>query len=187
MAVAEGEGVRGIKGTMSVVELNMLKIRMQAGMEAEARRGELLRVLPTGYGYDKAGKLVKDPDLRVQQAIELAFRVFRETGSIRKTFLWFRRERIELPVNRMGGGCVGDMAAAEALNAGLAVWQSLLRGGRTSGAGTRWNVSWWTAGSASDREAHGGRRNARYLSGGTMKAILTGKVTNGFGPTGVFA
>ena len=89
---------------MSVVELNMLKIRMQAGMEAEARRGELLRVLPTGYGYDKAGKLVKDPDLRVQQAIELAFRVFRETGSIRKTFLWFRQERIELPVNRMGGG-----------------------------------------------------------------------------------
>jgi len=104
LSVADDQLILGIKGTMSVVELNVLKIRMQSGMEAKARRGELVRVLPAGYVYDKAGKVVKDPDLRVQQAIDLAFRVFRETGSIRKTFLWFRQERIELPVNRMGGG-----------------------------------------------------------------------------------
>ena len=106
LRLTDDQLILGIKGTMSVMELNVLKIRMQAGMEAKARRGELLRLLPPGYVYDKASKVVKDPDLRVQQAIELAFRVFRETGSIRKTFLWFRQERIEFPVNRMGGGRV---------------------------------------------------------------------------------
>jgi len=106
LGLTDDQLILGIKGTMSVVELNVLKLRMQAGMEQKARRGELVRVLPAGYVYDKAGKVVKDPDLRVQQALDLAFRVFRETGSIRKTFLWFRQERIEFPVNRMGGGKV---------------------------------------------------------------------------------
>jgi len=80
LRLTDDQLILGIKGTMSVMELNVLKIRMQAGMEAKARRGELLRLLPPGYVYDKASKVVKDPDLRVQQAIELAFRVFHETG-----------------------------------------------------------------------------------------------------------
>lgn len=90
--------VLGIKGTLSVVELNVMKRRLLAGMEEKAQRGELIRTLPVGYVRDNTGKAVKDPDKRVQEIIELLFRKFRETRSIRQTFLWFRNEGIEMPV-----------------------------------------------------------------------------------------
>ncbi|MGB5603495.1 MAG: recombinase family protein, partial [Gammaproteobacteria bacterium] len=41
--------VLGIKGTLSVVELKTLKIRLQQGREAKAKRGELGRCLAPGY------------------------------------------------------------------------------------------------------------------------------------------
>jgi len=98
--------VLGIKGTLSVVELNVMRRRLLAGMEKKARRGELIRTLPVGYVRDNTGKVVKDPDKRVQEVIELLFRKFREIRTIRQTFLWFRNEGIEMPVNRRGGGTV---------------------------------------------------------------------------------
>ena len=99
--------VLGIKGTMSVAELNMLRRRMQQGAEAKARRGELIRLLPPGYVVDASGEVVKDPDRRVQQAVALVFRKFRELWSIRQTFLWFHDEGVELPVNKSVGGTMG--------------------------------------------------------------------------------
>ncbi len=99
--------VLGIKGTMSVVELNVLKQRMQQGMEAKARRGELVRLLPPGYVRDPSGEMVKDPDQRVQQAMTLVFQKFRELWSIRQTFLWFHDEGIQLPVNKSVNGKMG--------------------------------------------------------------------------------
>src|SRR6266700_616021 len=41
--------VLGIKGTLSVVELKVMRQRMLAGQEAKARRGELFKRLPIGY------------------------------------------------------------------------------------------------------------------------------------------
>jgi DNA invertase Pin-like site-specific DNA recombinase len=41
--------VLGIKGTLSVVELKVIRQRMLAGQEAKARRGELFKRLPIGY------------------------------------------------------------------------------------------------------------------------------------------
>jgi DNA invertase Pin-like site-specific DNA recombinase len=38
--------ILGIKGTMSVVELKVIRMRLLAGMEEKARRGELMRLLP---------------------------------------------------------------------------------------------------------------------------------------------
>jgi DNA invertase Pin-like site-specific DNA recombinase len=95
--------VLGIKATMSVAELKVLHQRMQQGMEAKARRGELVRLLPPGYVRDASGQIVKDPDQRVQQAIEQVFRLFRQTRSIRQTCLWFQRRVLELPVNKRQG------------------------------------------------------------------------------------
>jgi DNA invertase Pin-like site-specific DNA recombinase len=92
--------VLGIKATMSVAELKVLHQRMQQGTEAKARRGELVRLLPPGYVRDASGQIVKDPDQRVQQAIEQVFRIFRQTRSIRQTFIWFQRRGLELPVNK---------------------------------------------------------------------------------------
>jgi DNA invertase Pin-like site-specific DNA recombinase len=50
--------VFGIKGTLSVVELKVLRQRLQAGQESKARRGELLKRLPVGYPKDGTGKVV---------------------------------------------------------------------------------------------------------------------------------
>ena len=95
--------VLGIKGTLSVVELKVLNLRLQQGMEEKARRGELVRLLPPGYVRDGTGKVVKDPDRRVQEAIDLVFQIFRKTRSIRQTFVWFKTRQVELPVNKSQG------------------------------------------------------------------------------------
>ena len=96
--------VLGIKGTLSVVELKTLKFRLQQGREEKAKRGELGRCLAPGYVADPAGQIVKDPNLRVQEAIALVFKKFHELGSIRQTHRWFHEEHIELPVNKALGG-----------------------------------------------------------------------------------
>ena len=91
--------VLGIKGTLSVVELKVLRQRMQAGQESKARRGELFKRLPVGYSRDLTGKIVLHPDQRICEAIRLVFMKFRERWSIRQTFQWFRDHDIELPAN----------------------------------------------------------------------------------------
>jgi DNA invertase Pin-like site-specific DNA recombinase len=96
--------VLGIKGTLSVVELKVLKQRLVAGMEAKAQRGELIRMLAPGYITDGNGKVVKDPNIRVQEAITLIFQTFRQTWSARQTFKWFHDHGIALPVNRARHG-----------------------------------------------------------------------------------
>src|SRR5256884_6443443 len=95
--------VLGIKGTLSVVELKVLRQRLQAGQESKARRGELFKRLPVGYARGATGKVVVHPDQRVCEAIQLVFLKFRERWSIRQTFLWFRDHDVELPVNPVQG------------------------------------------------------------------------------------
>src|SRR6202166_4138433 len=95
--------VLGIKGTLSVVELKVLRQRLQAGQESKARRGELFKRLPVGYGRDGTGKIVFHPDRRVFEAIHLAFTKFRDVWSVRQTFQWFRDHDVELPANPIRG------------------------------------------------------------------------------------
>jgi DNA invertase Pin-like site-specific DNA recombinase len=96
--------VLGIKGTLSVVELKILRMRLLEGIYSKAGRGELYRLLPPGYVFDGARKPVKDPDLRVRETIELVFKKFRETGTIRQTLKWFRDNDVEVPTNKVRGG-----------------------------------------------------------------------------------
>src|SRR6266568_2339879 len=95
--------VLGIKGTLSVVELKVLRQRLQAGQESKARRGELFKRLAVGYARDGTGKVVLHPDRRVCEAIQLVYTKFRELWSVRQTFLWFRDHDVELPVNPIRG------------------------------------------------------------------------------------
>ncbi len=96
--------VLGIKGTLSVVELKILKARLLDGQREKARRGELFRLLPAGYVLDADGKVAKDPDARVQEAMALVFRKYRELWSVRQTFKWFHDQEVELPVNKFVAG-----------------------------------------------------------------------------------
>ena len=104
LSLLDDQLVLGIKGTLSVVELKVLKMRMLQGQEAKARRGELTKRLPAGYVKDGDGHVVKSPDLRVRDAIGLVFSKFRELWSVRQTFKWFQEQEIELPVNSARGG-----------------------------------------------------------------------------------
>src|ERR1017187_3881614 len=95
--------VLGIKGTLSVVELKVLRQRLQAGQESKARRGELFKRIPVGYALDPVSKVVFHPDRRVCEAIQLVFVKFREHWSARQTFQWFRDHDVELPANPIQG------------------------------------------------------------------------------------
>ena len=104
LSLLDDQLVLNIKGTMSVMEYRVLRRRLQQAREKKASRGELTRLLPPGYVYDADGKVAKDPNQRVREAVELVFETHRQTWSIRQTFKWFHDERIELPVNKVCGG-----------------------------------------------------------------------------------
>lgn len=88
----------GLKGTISEAELGWIRQRAQEGLLAKARRGELILSLAVGYVETSDGRVEKHPDQRVQQAIALVFRKFSELRSVRQVLLWFRQEKIFLPI-----------------------------------------------------------------------------------------
>jgi len=87
----------GLKGTMSEFELSLLRQRSEEAIRQKARRGELQFLLPVGFCWTSSGKIEKDPDERVQQAIELVFRKMTDLGSVRRVLLWFSEEKVSLP------------------------------------------------------------------------------------------
>jgi DNA invertase Pin-like site-specific DNA recombinase len=87
----------GMKGTISEFELNLFRQRSMEAIRQKATRGELQIQIPVGFCWAPGGKLEKDPDHRVQQAMELVFRKFIELGSVRQVLLWCRQENICLP------------------------------------------------------------------------------------------
>lgn len=102
-AVINDRLLLGLKGTMSEFELNLLRQRSVEAIRQKARRGELRFCVPVGYAWTREGKIEKDPDQRVQQAIALVFSKMTELGSIRQVLLWFRRERAPLPSRELDG------------------------------------------------------------------------------------
>jgi DNA invertase Pin-like site-specific DNA recombinase len=93
--------VLGIKGTMSVVELKILRQRLTAGMFHKASKGEFYAKIAPGYVLDVDRRLVKDPNERAQKGIEIVFTTFRRLPSVRQTLLWLREHDVELPVNEV--------------------------------------------------------------------------------------
>ncbi len=86
-----------MKGTMSEMELTILRQRAHEALKQKARRGELFTSVAIGYVRDHHDRIEKDPDLRVREALALVFRKFEELQSVRQVHLWFRQERILLP------------------------------------------------------------------------------------------
>jgi DNA invertase Pin-like site-specific DNA recombinase len=94
----------GIKAALSEYELNLLVKRAQAGILEKASRGELYRVVPTGYYLTGDNKLEMDPNERIRETIQLVFDKFDQEGSARQVLLWFLDNHIEFPkVSSQGG------------------------------------------------------------------------------------
>jgi excisionase family DNA binding protein len=87
----------GMKGTMSEMELSMLRQRSIEALRQKARRGELFLNVPVGYVRIRHDRIAMDPDLRVREAITLIFRKFAEFQSVRQVHLWLRQEQIRMP------------------------------------------------------------------------------------------
>jgi len=87
----------GMKGTMSELELSLLRARSMEALRQKARRGELYSIVAVGYVRVGRGRIELDPDLRVREAIGLVFARFAEMQSIRQVFLSLRADRIALP------------------------------------------------------------------------------------------
>jgi DNA invertase Pin-like site-specific DNA recombinase len=87
----------GMKGTMSELELSLLRARSMEALKQKARRGELFFTVAVGYVKVGRDKIEMDPDLRVREAIRLVFARFAEMQSIRQVFLSLRADQIALP------------------------------------------------------------------------------------------
>src|SRR5262249_47882253 len=82
----------GMKGTMSELELSLLRARSMEALKQKARRGELFFTVAVGYVKVGRDRIEQDPDLRVREAIRLVFARFAEMQSIRQVFLSLRAD-----------------------------------------------------------------------------------------------
>ncbi|MDR3403544.1 MAG: recombinase family protein, partial [Chthoniobacter sp.] len=87
----------GMKGTMSELELSILRTRSLEALKAKARRGELFLTVAIGYVKSMHDRIEMDPDQRVREALALVFTRFAELQSIRQVHLALRNDGIMLP------------------------------------------------------------------------------------------
>ena len=87
----------GMKGTMSEMELSLLRQRSVEALKLKAARGDLHTTVAIGYVRSEDDRIELDADLRIREAIATVFARFAQAGSVRQVLLWFRQERIELP------------------------------------------------------------------------------------------
>src|SRR6202048_421126 len=99
----------GLKGTMAQAELHFLRGRLQGGKLNKAQKGELRFPLPVGLCYDDEGRIVLDPDDEVRGAVQLVFRLFRETGSAYAVVKRFAEDGFRFPKRAYGGAWAGKL------------------------------------------------------------------------------
>lgn len=92
----------GMKGTFSELELSLLRQRSQEALRLKAARGELHTSVAIGYVRSTDDRIELDPDKRVREALQLAFRKFAEFGSVRQVVLWMCDETINMPIAAYG-------------------------------------------------------------------------------------
>jgi len=88
----------GLKGTMSEFEISLLRQRAMEAHRQKVRRGMVMTQVPVGYVRTEDEGVEKTADRQVQEAIVGIFRKFHELGSVRQVLLWYRDEKLPLPV-----------------------------------------------------------------------------------------
>jgi DNA invertase Pin-like site-specific DNA recombinase len=92
-----GRLLLGLKGQLSEMELYTIRARMTAGLLNKAQRGELALGLPVGLVRDTDGIVRKEPNLEVQQRLELGFATFLQRRSASKVLQFLNTHQLLLP------------------------------------------------------------------------------------------
>lgn len=74
-----------------------VRSRLTAGLLAKAERGELALMSPVGLARDPSGVVVKDPNLAVQQRLELVFETFLKFRTVAKVMRVLNDRGLALP------------------------------------------------------------------------------------------
>jgi DNA invertase Pin-like site-specific DNA recombinase len=102
----------GLKGTMSEVELHLIKQRMRSGVLAKAARGELALPVPTGYVRRASGEVAFDPDEQVCTVVRLVLRLFQELGTVNAVLRHLAEHQVQLGFRRRSGPDKGELVWA---------------------------------------------------------------------------
>lgn len=102
-ASPNGRLLLGLKGQLSELELHTIQARMTAGLLNKAKRGELHLILPTGLVRDLQGRVVKDPNLEVQERIQFVFDTFLRLKTASKVLRFLDEQSLLVPrYNKLG-------------------------------------------------------------------------------------
>lgn len=99
----------GLKGTLSEVELHLIKQRMASGRLAKAARGELAFPLPAGYVRRPSGEVVMDPDEQVRDVVRLVFHLFDQLGTVHAVLRFLVEHRVQIGMRERSGPGKGEL------------------------------------------------------------------------------
>ena len=99
----------GLKGTMTEVELHLIKQRMASGRLAKAGRGELAVPLPAGYVRRASGEVTLDPDEQVQTVVRLVFALFEQLGTVHAVLRFLVDHQVQIGMRQRGGPDTGEV------------------------------------------------------------------------------
>jgi hypothetical protein len=99
----------GLKGTMSEVELHLIKQRMASGRLAKAGRGELAFPLPAGYVRRPSGEVALDPDEQVQAVVRLVFGLFEQLGTVHAVLRFLVGHQVQIGMRERSGLGKGEV------------------------------------------------------------------------------
>lgn len=99
----------GLKGTMTQVELHLIKQRMASGRLAKASRGQLAVPLPAGYVRRVGGEVAFDPDEQVQAVIRLVFDVFEQLGTVNAVLRFLVEHQVQIGMRQRCGPDKGGL------------------------------------------------------------------------------
>jgi DNA invertase Pin-like site-specific DNA recombinase len=114
----------GLKGTMTELELHLIRQRMASGRLAKASRGELAVPLPAGYVRRPSGEAALDPDEQVQAVIRLVFGLFEQLGTVHAVLRFLVEHQVQIGMRERSGPGKGEVAWRAPHQQGLA---SMLR------------------------------------------------------------
>lgn len=99
----------GLKGTMSTLELQTMRNRLDKGRLNKAQRGEYFSAVPLGYVLVANGELEMDPDEQARSVVRLLFDKFEELGSAYAVWHWLLDNGVRLPIRPRRGPNKGQL------------------------------------------------------------------------------